>query len=53
MKPSSSDFQTKKVKWECEIIFYFGDKNYEASDYNKNQGTFLSESDFKKRALKK
>ena len=22
------------------IIFYFGDKNYEASDYNKNQGTF-------------
>ena len=30
------------------IIFYFGDKNYEASDYNKNKCIFLSECDFKK-----
>ena len=35
------------------IIFYFGDKNYEASDYNKNKCIFFSESDFKKRVLKK
>ena len=35
------------------IIFNFGDKNYEASDYNKNKCIFLSECDFKKRALKK
>ena len=34
-------------------FFYFGDKNYEASDYNKNKCIFLSECDFKKRALKK
>ena len=49
--------KTKEVRREDGIIlliyfYYFGDKNYEARDYNKNKCFFLSECDFKKRVLK-
>ena len=45
--------EVRERNYFTNIIFYFGDKNYEASDYNKNKCIFLSECDFKKRALKK
>ena len=45
--------EVRERNYFTNIIFYFGDKNYEASDYNKNKCIFLSECDFKKLALKK
>ena len=41
----------KGVNYFTYVIYYFGDKNQEASNYNKNKCNFLSECDFKKQAF--
>ena len=50
---SNKKSEVRRWNYFTNIIFYFGDKNYETSDYNKIKKIFfLSKCDFKKRALK-
>ena len=50
---SNKKSEARAQNYFTNIIFYFGDRNYDLSDYITNKLIFSSECDFKKQALKK